>query len=322
MNYSLRQLKVFIAVAQTGSFSRAGEMIGLSQSAVSHGIKELESTLNIRLLDRTTREVILTPAGSSLATRLAQILEELNSTLLDTRTMSHQLGGPVRVAASQTISAHLMPQSIAAAGRDYPDIRFMLYDRPQQWVLESVRQGEVDLAIIIDPGAVSDLHCEAILSEPFFLLCRRDHPFADQQWVTWQQLQGEPLVLQDYASGSRPLIDDALLTHGIDADIVQQIGHPATLYPMVDAGIGISILPALALPLLQHERLTVRRLVPTVERRIMLVRRRNRSLSRAAEAIWQVVADQAMQLSRDRLSHPLFVGKSGEARDAGEAVRN
>ncbi|MFP2515405.1 LysR family transcriptional regulator [Buttiauxella agrestis] len=306
MNYSLRQLKVFVAVAHAGSFSRAGEQIGLSQSAVSHSVKELESEIGVKLLDRTTREVVLTQAGQQLAARLERLLEELTSTLLDTRSVGHQLSGTVRVAASQTISAHLMPQSIAAAALEFPSIRFVLHDRPQQWVLQSIYQGEVDFGMVIDPIQANDLDCEAVLSEPFLLLCRNDHPLAAQEQVPWQALQGASLVLQDYASGSRPLIDDALLRQGIETNIVQQIGHPATLFPMVEAGIGISVLPALALPLPQGRPLVVRPLIPVVDRQLMLVRRKNRSLSRAAEAIWQVVRQQAQQLTAARSGDPLF----------------
>lgn len=306
MNYSLRQLKVFVAVAHAGSFSRAGEQIGLSQSAVSHSVKELESELGVKLLDRTTREVVLTDAGQQLAARLERLLEELTATLLDTRSVGHQLSGTVRVAASQTISAHLMPQSIAAAALEFPAIRFVLHDRPQQWVLQSIRQGEVDFGMVIDPIQAGDLDCEAVLSEPFLLLCRNDHPLAAQAQVPWQALQGANLVLQDYASGSRPLIDDALMRQGIEANIVQQIGHPATLFPMVEAGIGISVLPALALPLPQERSLVVRPLIPVVDRQLMLVRRKNRSLSRAAEAIWQAVRQQAQQLTAARKGDPLF----------------
>lgn len=249
MNYSLRQLRVFVTVAQARSFSRAGEIIGLSQSAVSHSVKELETQTGVKLLDRTTREVVLTEAGQQLAMRLERLLDELNSTLRDVGRLGQQLSGTVRVAASQTISAHLIPQCIAESNHRYPDIDFVLHDRPQQWVLESIRQGDVDFGIVIDPGAVSDLECEVVLSEPFLLLCRDDDPLASLPHVAWQALQGANLVLQDYASGSRPLIDAALAAQGVKATIVQEIGHPATLFPMVEAGIGISVLPALALPL-------------------------------------------------------------------------
>ncbi|ENM2492439.1 LysR family transcriptional regulator [Serratia marcescens] len=300
MNYSLKQLRVFVAVSRHGSFSRAGEAIGLTQSAVSHSVKELEAEVGVRLLDRTTREVVLTDAGLRLANRVERLLDELQAALLDARSFGVQRSGTVRVATSQTISAHLMPQCIAAGEREYPQIRIMLRDQAQQQVLHSVRNAEVDFGIVVDPVQAVDLECEAVLHEPFLLLCRDDHPFAAQQEVRWSALNGCRLVLQDYASGSRPLIDSALRQQGVEAQVVQEIGHPATLFPMVAEGIGISIFPALALPLPEGGRLRVRRLVPEINRALMLVRRKNRSLTPAAEAIWQVARQQAALLHQRR----------------------
>ena len=300
MNYSLKQLRVFVAIARHGSFSRAGEAIGLTQSAVSHSVKELEAEVGVRLLDRTTREVVLTDAGLRLANRVERLLDELQAALLDARSFGVQRSGTVRVATSQTISAHLMPQCIAAGEREYPEIRIMLRDQAQQQVLRSVRNAEVDFGIVVDPVQAVDLECEAVLHEPFLLLCRDDHPFAARQEVRWSALNGCRLVLQDYASGSRPLIDSALRQQGVEAQVVQEIGHPATLFPMVAEGIGISIFPALALPLPEGGRLRVRRLVPEINRALMLVRRKNRSLTPAAEAIWQVARQQAALLHQRR----------------------
>ncbi|MGP3136742.1 LysR family transcriptional regulator [Serratia nematodiphila] len=306
MNYSLKQLRVFVAIARHGSFSRAGEAIGLTQSAVSHSVKELEAEVGVRLLDRTTREVVLTDAGLRLANRVERLLDELQTTLLDVRSFGVQRSGTVRVATSQTISAHLMPQCIAAGERQYPEIRIMLRDQAQQQVLYSVRNAEVDFGIVVDPVQAVDLECEAVLHEPFLLLCRDDHPFAAQQAVHWSALNGCRLVLQDYASGSRPLIDSALRQQGVEAQVVQEIGHPATLFPMVAEGIGISIFPALALPLPEGGRLRVRRLVPEINRALMLVRRKNRSLTPAAEAIWQVARQQAALLHQRRQENAAY----------------
>ncbi|MEL5446689.1 LysR family transcriptional regulator [Serratia ureilytica] len=306
MNYSLKQLRVFVAIARHGSFSRAGEAIGLTQSAVSHSVKELEAEVGVRLLDRTTREVVLTDAGLRLANRVERLLDELQAALLDARSFGVQRSGTVRVATSQTISAHLMPQCIAAGEREYPEIRIMLRDQAQQQVLHSVRNAEVDFGIVVDPVQAVDLECEAVLHEPFLLLCRDDHPFAAQQAVRWSALNGCRLVLQDYASGSRPLIDSALRQQGVEAQVVQEIGHPATLFPMVAEGIGISIFPALALPLPEGGRLRVRRLVPEINRALMLVRRKNRSLTPAVEAIWQVARQQAALLQQRRRENAAY----------------
>lgn len=306
MNYTLRQLRTFVAVAKHGSFSLAGQVIGLSQSAVSHSIKELEAEMGVRLLDRTTREVLLTDAGQQLATRLEHLLEELNTTVLDVRSYGEQRSGTVRVAASQTPSAHLMPQCLASSQQRYPDIRVILHDRAQQWVLQSVRNAEVDFGIIIGPLRDSDFDYQSIMDEPFLLLCREDDELAQAVQPQWSMLNGRTMVLQDYASGSRLLIDAALHQQGIQVNVVQEIGHPATLYPMVEAGIGISILPALALPLPSGRKLTVRRLYPEINRSLMLIKRRNRSLTPAAEAIWQEVRQQAALLTQQRSLRPAF----------------
>ena len=300
MNYSLRQLRVFVAVSRYGSFSRAGEAIGLSQSAVSHSMKELETEMGVRLLDRTTREVALTDAGLRLANRVEPLLDELHAMLLDTRSFGTQHNGRVRIASSQTISAQLMPQCIASGALQYPDICVLLRDQAQQLVLNSVRNAEVDFGIVIDPGENTDLDCEPILHEPFLMMCREDHPLAALPEVKWQALNGQKLVLQDYASGSRILIDGALKAQKVKAEIVQEIGHPATLFPMVEAGIGISVIPALALPGPEGSKLVVKSLVPEINRVLMLVKRKNRSLSPAAQAIWQVVKEQALVLSEKR----------------------
>lgn len=306
MNYTLRQLRTFVAVARQGSFSQAGQLIGLSQSAVSHSVKELEAEIGVRLLDRTTREVLLTGAGQQLATRLTRLLEELNTTLLDVRSYGEQRSGTVRVAASQTPSAHLMPQCLASTQQHYPDIRVILHDRVQQAVLHSVRNAEVDFGIVIGPLGDAEFDAEEILQEPFLLLCHQNDALAQTESVTWAMLTDRNMVLQDYASGSRMLVDAILQQLAVRVNVVQEIGHPATLYPMVEAGIGISILPALALPLPSGRKLAVRRLYPEMNRSLMLIKRKNRSLTPAAEAVWQEVRQQAELLTQTRSLYPAF----------------
>jgi len=199
-----------------------------------------------------------------------------------------------------------MPQCLAASQLNYPEIKVMLRDRPQQWVVQSVRNAEVDFGIVVGPLATDEFESQPILDEPFLLLCRQDDPLAQAEAIRWQRLSGRTMVLQDYASGSRVLIDEALRQQRVEAEIVQEIGHPTTLYPMVEAGIGISILPALALPLPAGRPLTVRRLLPEINRTLMLIRRKNRSLTPAAEAIWQEVRQQARLLTQQRQRMPAF----------------
>lgn len=289
MNVTLRQLRVFRAVAENRNFSRAGDQIGLTQPAVSRSIVELEGQLGLKLLDRTTREVALTEAGHSLAARLDRLLDELEQTLLDVQGMSNARRGKVRVASSPTLSANLMPACIAACARDEPDIELVLLDRIQQDVLDSVRAGEVDFGVVIEPASQDDLACETILEDPFCLVLPPGHRLAGRKQVRWSALDGEAMVLLDHASGSRRLIDQALAQHGARCVIQQQVGHPTTAFRMVEAGIGISVMPALAVPPAGLRSLEVRPLTPRVERAVMLVHRRNRAPAPLAQRVWKLI---------------------------------
>jgi DNA-binding transcriptional LysR family regulator len=291
MNVTLRQLRVFQSLAQTRNFSRTGEAIGLTQPAVSRAIAELERELGLRLLDRTTREVELTEAGRSLTARLERALDELDATLADVAGLADADGGKVRVASSPTLSAYLMPGCIAACAREAPRVRFVLLDRIQQDVLESVRGGEVDFGVVVEPSAVDDLHGEAILHDPFVLVMPARHRFARAASVRWKALDGTALVLLDAASGSRRYIDDALARHGAACKVEQELAHPTTVFQMVEAGIGLTVMPRLAVPPGGLHGLAMRPLLPRLERTVMLVRRRERALSPVAERVWRIVSE-------------------------------
>ena len=298
MNVTLRQLHVFQSVASTHNFSRTGDAVGLTQPAVSRSITELESQLGLKLLNRTTREVTLTDAGQRLAARLPRVLEDLDNTLLDVRGMATERRGRVRVASSPTLSANLMPDCIAQCQQTLPGLELVLLDRIQSAVLASVLSGEVDFGVVIDPGEREALECETILTEPFCLACPHGHRLARKRQVRWADLAGESLVLLDHASGSRRLIDRALAEHAVQCTVAQEVGHPTTIFRMLDAGLGISVIPTLALPPEGLARLVVRPLVPRVDRDIVLVHRRNRALAPVAQAAWDLVREVAAQRLR------------------------
>src|SRR5690606_11410490 len=151
LNITLKQLKVFLAVAHERNFSRAGEVIGLSQPAVSRAINEIEQQLDIRLFDRSTREVVLTAAGETLAQRLPRQIDELENTLLEVHRWANTRRGKVRVASAPTLSAALMPSCLARCAVEEPGLEVLLLDRIQRDVLDSVLGGEVDFGVIVEP---------------------------------------------------------------------------------------------------------------------------------------------------------------------------
>ncbi|MEX8194629.1 LysR family transcriptional regulator [Comamonas guangdongensis] len=305
MNISLRQLRTFVAVAESRSFSRAAEALALTQPAVSRNVTELEQAMGLQLLHRTTREVEPTDAGRVLLGNVTRVLEDLDACLLEVQGLATQRKGRVKVASSPTLSANLLPQCIARSKQQSPGVDIKLLDRIQSDVLLSVRSGEVDFGVVIDPSEKQDLHVQTILTEPFCLVCLSSHRLARKKEVSWAELAGEPLVLLDHASGSRRLIDAALQAHGAAASVVQDVGHTTTIYSMVQQGLGLSVVPQLAIPAAwkrlaataarsgEPAVLVSRQLVPRVERGIMLVRRQQRELSPVAHRVWELIADEA-----------------------------
>ncbi len=284
MNISLRQLRAFLAVARQQHFRRAAESLHLSQPAVSRYIADLEAELGVRLFDRTTREVVPTDAGRYLESAIGRVLDELEGVLSHVHSESERKRGKVHVASVPTLSAGLMPQCIADCAARYPELTIQLHDQAQTMVLDSVRGGEVDFGVAIDPPLTGEFDIQRLLRDPFVLVCRPDHPLAKLERVPWRKLQGQPLILLDYSSGSRRLIDHALASRGIAANVVQQTGHTLTTFRMVEAGLGISVSPALAPP---PATLVTRPLTPQESREVVLIKRRQRSLSPLATLVWE-----------------------------------
>lgn len=294
MNISLRELRTFLAVAETRHFRLAAERLHLTQPAVSRHIALLEAELGGHLFDRSTRTVHLTALGERLQGAVARLLEELDTVLAAARSESEGLRGTVRVASGPTPSAELVPECLARCAQTYPELTVLSRDRVQSEVIEAVLAGEVDFGLAIDPPASRELHIETILYDPFVLVCRHDHPLARLQRVPWKRMGTVPLVLLDSSSGSRRLIDMALVAHHVIARVAQETGHTHTAYRMVEKGLGVTVTPGLSAPL--SPALVIRPLVPTVRRAITLVRRQQRQLSPAAERVWALLR----QIGRER----------------------
>lgn len=286
MNISLRQLRVFLAVARQQHFRRAAESLHLSQPAVSRHIAELESELGLKLFDRNTREVVPTEAGRYLESAIGRVLDELEGVLAHVHSESERRRGKVHVASVPTLSAGLMPQCIADCARRFPDLAIQLHDQAQTMVLDSVRGGEVDFGLAIEPPDTGEFDSELLLRDPFMLVCRPSHPLASLDRVPWRKLQGQPLILLDYSSGSRRLIDQVFARRGIEPIVVQQTGHTHTAFRMVEAGLGISVSPALSPP---PPTLMARPLTPQEHRDVVLLKRRQRSLSPLAAVVWEAL---------------------------------
>lgn len=288
MNVSLQQLKVFVAVAHERSFTRAAREFDLTQSAVSRCVRELEEAIELRLFDRTTRQVELTAAGIRLERRIGRLLDEIDQTLREERTAHESHTGVVVMASNPVLSSSWVPGGLARCAAAFPHLVVSVKDQPQSAVLTSVEQGDVDFGVVSGESLSGDtLHAQALFSTPLCAVLPLEHPLARHQALAWDALSDVPLVTLNADAGSHAMVERTLHAHGVRARALQELGHVAAVLRMIELGLGVGVLPVDANWATPSVRLTARPLLPEVMLPTMLVCRRNRSLRPNAAAVWE-----------------------------------
>jgi DNA-binding transcriptional LysR family regulator len=302
LSVSLHQLRLFITLARHRSFTRAGDEFGVTQSAVSRSIRELEDEIELRLFDRTTRQVALTDAGRKLIARVAPLVEELEATLRP-HLSERAEPGIVQFASSSSLTASVLPAWLASCSASHPDLSIALVDRPQNQVLQLVRAGEADLGVVIAPENLSELVAEPLFDDPLCALVPARHPLAAERGVQWRALRGAPLLVLDDDADSHAAIERALLQHDVAGTTRQRLAQAQTVAQMVEAGLGIGVMPLHACTASAGRGVQAVALAPEASRSIMLVRRKGRALRAGAAHVWAHVV--AASLARRSASPTL-----------------
>jgi DNA-binding transcriptional LysR family regulator len=290
INFEALDLRAFVAVVDLEGFHRAAEALNLSQPALSRRIQRLEAAVGAALLERTTRRVALTTVGREFLPLVRRMLDEFDSSLFAMRELGQQRGGQIALACVPTAAFYFLPSVIARFKEQYPNIRFRILDLSANEGLESVARGEVEFGINLLGGSDPELSFEPLLEDPFVLACRRDHPLAARPSLTWSDLEGQPLVAVSRTSGNRIMLDAALVRAGVRLSWSYEVTHLSTSLGLVEAGLGISVLPRLATPQDEHPIIVTRPIGdPDVSRTIGVVRRRGSRLAPAAERFLEML---------------------------------
>jgi DNA-binding transcriptional LysR family regulator len=272
INCDVVDLRAFLAIVETRSFARAAESLNLSQSAISRRIQKLEATVGAPLLERTTRHVAPTAVGRELVPLVTRMLDEFDRSLFAVRDLGARRSGLVTIACLPTAAFYFLPAVIKAFNEDYPNIRVRILDLPA------------------NDGVHAELTFDRLIEDPFVLACRRDHELAQADIVEWSDLAPYRLISVHRSSGNRTLLDAALAKVNIKLNWFYEVTHLSTSLGLVEAGLGISVLPRLATPKDRHPILVTRALgAPRVTRTIGILRRRNASLSPAAERFLEIL---------------------------------
>ena len=289
IHFDLTDLVAFCAVADLGSFSKAAASVHLSQPAYSRRIDKLEQALGVKLLERTTRRVTLTAVGREFERKARAILDDLDSALLGIRGHAGVRRERISIACVPSSVCYYVSQVLRLHHALYPRVRVTVFDAKANEVLAAVAQGEADFGLSFLGAHESGIDFKPLVEERFVVACRRDHPIATLPQVSWAQLAPYDFIAVARTSGNRLLLDQALAGVRVRPEITYETQSGTTLLGLVEAGLGIAAVPAMAMPGPDHPLLAAIALVePSVTRKMGLISRRGRRLSPSAQQLFEL----------------------------------
>ncbi|WP_421622023.1 LysR substrate-binding domain-containing protein [Alkalilimnicola ehrlichii] len=245
---NLRDLRYLVAVGDQRHFGRAAKACFVSQPTLSAQVKKLEEYLGVQLVERGTRQVLLTPTGEEVVARARAVLNQVDDIVELCRAAAEPMTGELRLGAIPTLAPYLLPHLVATATDAWPRLRMLLYEERTALLVERLRKGELDGALMAMPVAGDDLTSVAVFEEPFVLALPADHALAEAKRAPRPEalpedellLLEEGHCLRDQALEVCQLAGDAGGTSCFRATSLE------TLRQMVAAGVGMTLLPRLA----------------------------------------------------------------------------
>ncbi|SDZ89512.1 MULTISPECIES: LysR family transcriptional regulator [Acidovorax] len=287
IKFDLGELQAFVVTAEKASFRLAAEALCLSPPALSRRVERLEAALGVRLLERTTRSVELTAVGQEFLHEARTALAGLDEAVQRVNDQVHLRRGRVAIACIPSVASHLLPRVLRAFAVAQPEVQVHVIDESANQVLDAVVRGDADFGLSFTGSQESALRFEALMRERYVLAMQRGHRWAGRKEVAWAELAGQRLVSVSRDSSNRLLLDQAT------ADLPQQpvawyeCNHVAGALALVEAGLGLAVLPQLALPAEHPQVCGVPLIEPDLWRTLGLLQRRDRVLAPAAEALRQ-----------------------------------
>lgn len=292
VRYTLRQLEAFVAVADVKSFTAAADRLGLTNQATSQLIAELESTLSLRLFDRTTRSVALSSAGRDLLASAETALRHAHAAERAADDVRHRAAGVVRIGAPLVLASTALPMAVRAYTADRPRVTVRIKDLPVDRVGDGVAAGDVDLAVGPDRITGPDLLRRTLFDSPWVLWCAPDHPLANRRVLRWADLHGIHLVAagRDHEQGVAQMRLSA--PEGVRIAPVDVVDNISTALGVASQGLAATLAPAYVGVLAKTFGLVMRRVTqPESIRKVCLYQSARRELLPAAAGFADYLAE-------------------------------
>lgn len=306
---SLRQLRYLVELADNLNFRQAATASFVTQSTLSAGIKELEGVLGVQLVERDTRVVRITPVGEDVVARARRLLADAQDLVAVAKNAAAPLTGRVSLGAIPTIAPFLLPGLLPSLRRRYPALQLHLREDLTERLLERLRSGRLDMALIALPYDTAELLVHELFKDEFWFVAREDDPHAQDKAVAVKVLDpGQILLLEE----GHCLREHAIAACGdrlANAESRIEATSLNTLVQMVEGGLGVTLLPELAVKagVLKGTRLIARPFAPHVpSRRIALVARRGTARRRDFDllAAFIVEHERSSRAARVPSRHP------------------
>jgi DNA-binding transcriptional LysR family regulator len=298
INFELLDLRAFLTVYEFRNFHKAAELLHLSQPALSRRVRNLENRLQVPLLERSTRRVTPTAAGRKFEPMARRLLDELEVSLVSIGGPGDQQGGQITIASLPSAATYFLPRLIKNFSKQYPLVRLRVLDRLISDANECVLHGEAEFGINVSDPAETDLNFFHLVDDPYVFVCRRDHPLARKKRITWQNLCGPPIVGIGRAAdvGNRNEFDDLVAKTKLRFNWICEVYNFTIALQLIEAGVGGSVLPQMAVPQIRGSGITIRTIGPVrLTRSIGIVERRNGRLSPPAQYLRDMlIADCGM----------------------------
>jgi DNA-binding transcriptional LysR family regulator len=270
---NVARLRVLREVAYRGSLSAAAEALSYTQSAVSQQIAALEAETGMTLLERHPRGVTLTAAGQTLVGHAEDILARMDAAESALAAISGLRGGRLRMGSFPSAGASLMPRAIARFSAAYPDVELTLAEAEPEQIVPRLRAGELDLALVFefDGSAVLDegMTSVELLADPMYVALPREHPLASRRRVRLEDLREEAWVQTSQASACARHVVRTCLAAGYEPRVAFESDDYNTVQGLVAAGVGVAMIPALALSTVRAD-IEIRALAPAPPIRAVL----------------------------------------------------
>jgi LysR family transcriptional regulator, hydrogen peroxide-inducible genes activator len=293
----MHQLRYFAAVARTGSFSQAARECRVAQPSLSQQIIKLEGKVGERLFERTRRKALLTAAGSLLLPHAISILEAARRGHQEIREMGGQVRGKILLGALPTIAPYFLPDIISSFRKKYPTVDLMLHEDTTEQLSRALEDNELDLALISEAPGNPRLDIQPLFSEELLLCLPAFHPLLQCEKVVAADLRQEKFILMQEGHCLGDQAQQFCSSNGFRPEISCRSVQISTVLAMIQAGLGISLIPKMALPHSSSEGIVCRSLDGLKPQRVLaLALFRERKPSLCVREFTKFVQDKHLQV--------------------------